>query len=88
MEKVTNVVVIKTDGRMLLGTVEVLIYSFSIKESQALQLQATLSPDINRGGRFQKDSRLSFWRDTDTKKNALYILWWGDNLVGLGMSVG
>lgn len=81
-------VVIKADGRMLLGRVEVLIYSFSIKESQALPLQATLSPDTNHGGRFQKDSRLSFWRDTDTKKNALYILWWGDDLIGLGISVG
>ena len=84
MKKVTKVVVIKADWQMPLGRVEVLIYSFSMKESQALPLQATLSPDTNHGGRFQKDSRLSFWRGTDAKKNALYILWWGDNLVGLG----
>lgn len=79
------VVVIKADWRMLLGRVEILIYSFSIRESQASLLQATLAPATIQGSRvwFRKDTRsLSFWRGTDAKENALHILQQGDAVVG------
>lgn len=47
----------QADWRMLLGRVEVLIYSFCTEEPQASLLQATLAPDTNHGGKvgFQED---------------------------------
>lgn len=76
---------IKADWRMLSGRVEILIYSFSIRESQVSLLQATLAPATIQGSRvwFRKDTRpLSFWRGTDAKENALHILQQGDAVVG------
>lgn len=49
MKLLMVMVVIKADGRMLLGRAEALFYSFSIEKSQASPLQATLAPDTNHG---------------------------------------
>ena len=62
-------------------------YSFCIKESQASLFQIVLAPDTNHRSGLQKDSRLSLGRGTDAK-NALYIVWGSDDVVGLEISVG
>ena len=63
-------------------------YSFSSKESQVSLFQTVLAPDTNHWGGLQKDSRLSFGRGIDSKKNALHIVWYSDDVVGLGIRVG